>query len=163
MAPSSPRAIASILFPPRSTPMRTALMIARRSGRRRVRGAGRGEPARCAGSDLALLWAGPVIFLTYWFAIFGAAALALFWVARPPQLRLLLLVLSSAVFHTHFAGPAGVLPILALGTATYLLGLTRSRRLCRLGIVACALGLVFYKYTVFVSSEVLALASTGLG
>src|SRR5262249_40357018 len=40
---------------------------------------------------------------------------------------------------------------------------TRSRRLCRLGIVACALGLVFYKYTVFVSSEVLALASTGLG
>jgi alginate O-acetyltransferase complex protein AlgI len=105
----------------------------------------------------------PVIFLTYWFAIFGPAALVLYWVARSPRLRLVLLVLSCAVFHAHFAGPAGVLPILVLGALTYLLGLTRDRRLCGLGIAVCVLGLVFYKYTTFLATEVLAPVSPQLG
>jgi alginate O-acetyltransferase complex protein AlgI len=85
-----------------------------------------------------------VIFLTYWFVIFGGTALPLFWLATRPRLRLLLLVGSCAAFHTHFAGPAGVLPILVLGAVTYLIGLTQDRRLCRLGIVLVVLGLVFY-------------------
>ncbi len=91
-----------------------------------------------SGPGLTLPWAGratPMIFLTYRFVIFGGTALPLFWLATRPRLRLLLLVVSCAVFHTHFAGPAGVLPILVLGAVTYLIGLTQDRRLCRLGIV----------------------------
>jgi hypothetical protein len=84
-----------------------------------------------------------MLFLTYWSLVFAAVTLLLLWVTRWPQLRLVLLVLSGAVFHAHFAGPAGVLPIVGLAMLTYLVALTRDRRLCRLGIVACALGLVF--------------------
>jgi alginate O-acetyltransferase complex protein AlgI len=104
-----------------------------------------------------------VIFLTYWFVIFGAVALSLYWLVPFQRVRLLLLVTSCAVFHGHFAGPAGVLPIIVLATAAYMIGLTRDRRLCRLGIAVCALALVFYKYTVFLGSEVIALASPPLG
>jgi alginate O-acetyltransferase complex protein AlgI len=104
-----------------------------------------------------------MIFLTYWFTVFAAVTLLLLWVTRWPQLRLVLLVLSCAVFHAHFAGPAGVLPIVGLAMLTYLVALTRDRRLCRLGIVACALGLVFYKYTPFLSANVLTLVSAHFG
>ena len=68
-----------------------------------------------------------MIFLTYWFWGFAAIVLPLYWLVASPRVRLPLLVLTCAVFHTHFAGPAGVLPILGLGVLTYVIGLTRSR------------------------------------
>ena len=73
----------------------------------------------------------------------------------------LVLLVGSAVFHTHFAGPAGVLPIIALGALVYLAGLTRWRGPCYLGIAASCLALVYYKYTTFICTRVLVAAWPG--
>jgi alginate O-acetyltransferase complex protein AlgI len=94
-----------------------------------------------------------MLFLTYWFVIFAAITFPAYWLVRYRPLRLLLLFLFCAVFHTHFAGPAGVLPIVVLAVTTYLVGLTRNRSLCAAAIVLCVASLVFYKYTRFVCLE----------
>jgi alginate O-acetyltransferase complex protein AlgI len=62
---------------------------------------------------------------------------------------------SSAVFHTQFAGPAGVLPIVVLAVVTYVAGFTRLRALCIFANVLCALSLIYYKYTHFLCTQAL--------
>lgn len=104
-----------------------------------------------------------MIFLTYWFVLFAAVVLPLIWLLPWPGVRLALVVAASAVFHTHFAGPAGVLPILVLGLMTYAIGAMRNRRLCALGIGVCVFALIFYKYTHFVAGELLGSANERLG
>ncbi len=96
------------------------------------------------------------IFDTYWFAVFAAAVIPVFWLLRRPALRLPFLALACVAYHYHFAGPAGMLPIIVIGTATYLLGLTRNRLACAAGIALSVLALAFYKYTSFLTGEVLA-------
>ena len=78
---------------------------------------------------------GPGLFLTYWFVVFAAVVFPAYWLIRHPPTRLALLSLCCVVFHTHFAGPAGVLPILVLGVLTYLIGLSRNRWACLAGIL----------------------------
>jgi alginate O-acetyltransferase complex protein AlgI len=97
-----------------------------------------------------------MLFLTYWFVYFIAALFPLYWACRWRTGRLLILLAGCVVFHTHFAGPAGVTPIALLGLFTYLIGLTRKRALCMVGIAASAAGLIFYKYTTFLCTQVLA-------
>src|SRR5262245_7938054 len=96
-----------------------------------------------------------MLFLTYWFVLYAAIFFPLYWLARGPRLRLGLLLGASAVFHTHFAGPAGVFPIIALAVVTYLIGLSRNRHLCAAGIVLSLGSLIFYKYTRFLSTAVI--------
>lgn len=103
------------------------------------------------------------IFNTYWFILFAAATTTLFWVLRRPGLRLWFLAIACVVFHFHFAGPAGMLPIVELGVVTYLLGLTRHRFACAAGIAFNVLALCFYKYTHFFAAEVLGHLSPALG
>jgi hypothetical protein len=67
------------------------------------------------------------------------------------------------VFHTHFAGPAGVVPIAALGALTYACALSRNRLLCYAAVAACVIALVGYKYTHFLSAEILAAIAPELG
>src|SRR5262245_53261006 len=95
-----------------------------------------------------------MLFLTYWFALFACVAFPLYWLVPVRSVRLAVLLACCAVFHTHFAGPAGVLPIAVLAALTYAAGLARSRALCSLVIAACVLALVFYKYTTFLLVEV---------
>jgi alginate O-acetyltransferase complex protein AlgI len=97
-----------------------------------------------------------MLFLTYWFVYFIAALFPVYWFCRWPLGRKLILLCGCVVFHTHFAGPAGVAPIVVLGVLTYAVGLIRSRWLCGAGIAASALALVFYKYTAFLCTKVLA-------
>jgi alginate O-acetyltransferase complex protein AlgI len=104
-----------------------------------------------------------VIFLTYWFWVFAAIALPFYWLVPRPGVRLPLLVLTCAVFHTKFAGPAGVLPILVLGTLTYAIGLSRRRRLCVFGMVLCVAALSFYKYAGFFAGEIVGAFSARAG
>src|SRR6266567_2753548 len=104
-----------------------------------------------------------MIFVSYWFIIFAAVFFPLFWLARTPRLRLLVLLVGCATFHTHFAGPAGVLPIICLAIVTYLVALTRHPVLCSLGITVCALALIFYKYTHFLTDKVVALIAPDAG
>ena len=65
------------------------------------------------------------LFMTYWFVLFAAALYPLYWFVPVRRVRLAILLAACVVFHTHFAGPAGVLPIVVLGLVTYLIGLTR--------------------------------------
>ncbi len=103
-----------------------------------------------------------MLFLTYWFVLFVCVVYPLYWFVRNPTARLLLLLASSAVFHTHFAGPAGVLPILLLGGLVYLAGLSRNRAACVAGVVLSAASLVFYKYTKFICLEILGAVAPSL-
>jgi alginate O-acetyltransferase complex protein AlgI len=89
------------------------------------------------------------LFLTYWFVLFAAVLYPLYSLVPLRRARLALLLAGSAVFHTHFAGPAGVLPIIVLAVLVYLAGLTRNRAVCAVGIVTSAAALVYYKYTRF--------------
>ena len=91
-----------------------------------------------------------MIFLSYWFfVVFAAVFLPVYWLPWPPLVRKWLLLGASVVFHGHFAGPAGVLPIVALGVFTYGIGLSRSKSWCVVGIVASVCALLFYKYLNF--------------
>lgn len=103
------------------------------------------------------------IFNTYWFVIFAAVVVTVFWLLRKPALRLPFLGIACVVFHYHFAGPAGMLPIIALGIVTYLLGLTRRRFACAAGIALSVLALCFYKYLHFLAGDVLGLINPHWG
>jgi alginate O-acetyltransferase complex protein AlgI len=97
-------------------------------------------------------------FLTYWIVLFALALFPLYWIVPVRRVRLIVLLAACVAFHTHFAGPAGVLPIIALGVTTYLVGRTRLRWLCLTAIALNAGALVYYKYTRFLCTELLALA-----
>lgn len=97
-----------------------------------------------------------MLFLTYWFVIFLGITLPLYWLVRHAKARLVLLLASCAVFHTQFAGPAGVIPIVVLAVITYFAGLSRHRIACVASIVLCAASLLYYKYTHFLCTQIVA-------
>ncbi|MEZ0274010.1 MAG: MBOAT family protein [Roseimicrobium sp.] len=97
-----------------------------------------------------------MLFLTYWFVIFAAVFFALYWAIPIAAVRLGLLITACVVFHTHFAGPAGVAPVLALGVVTYFAGRSQKRNACLAGIALCTLALIFYKYSGFIIKDMLA-------
>ena len=90
-----------------------------------------------------------MIFTTYWFLFFAAACVAIYWLLPGPTPRQVWLAASCVVFHFHFAGPAGVLPIIVLMVITYGAGLSRNRLACVAAMVVCGLALCFYKYALF--------------
>jgi alginate O-acetyltransferase complex protein AlgI len=98
-----------------------------------------------------------VIFLSYYFVLFVIVAIAAYYLAPRNTIRLVVLIGSSLVFHAHFAGPAGMLPIIVLAVVTYLCGLSNWRPLLVAAIALSAFALVFYKYTLFISDNVVAL------
>ncbi|HEX3730697.1 MAG TPA: MBOAT family O-acyltransferase [Opitutaceae bacterium] len=95
-----------------------------------------------------------MIFTTYWFLLFALVAIAVFRALPGPALRQGWLAVACAVFHWHFAGPAGVKPIIVLMILTYLAGLSRNRWACLGAMAACVLALCFYKYTLFLIGTV---------
>ncbi|HWA08441.1 MAG TPA: MBOAT family O-acyltransferase [Opitutaceae bacterium] len=103
------------------------------------------------------------IFNTYWFIVFAGITVTMYWILRNARLRLGFLGVACVVFHYHFAGPAGMLPIIALGIVTYLLGLTRSRLARALGITLSVLALCFYKYLHFFANDALGLINPQWG
>lgn len=96
-----------------------------------------------------------MLFLTYWFVLFAAVLFPAYWLVRHPLLRRGILLAGSAVFHTHFAGPAGVIPIIVLGATSYLAGRTRQHLICRTVAVLNVVALVYYKYTMFLAEQVI--------
>jgi alginate O-acetyltransferase complex protein AlgI len=102
-----------------------------------------------------------VIFNTAWFLLFFVAFYALFWIVPLPRLRFLYVLAASAVFHYHFAGPAGIAPIAVMAVITFAVGLALPRiptgalrrALFVAGLVVPVGGLVLYKYReLFVST-----------
>lgn len=82
-----------------------------------------------------------------------ALVVPLYLLARRPGLRFLLLMLFCFFFHAHFAGPAGVAPIVVLAALTYTIGLSRNKKACLGGILLCVLSLIFYKYLTFFAHQ----------
>jgi len=97
-----------------------------------------------------------MLFLTYWFAAYFVVLFPLYWAARVPWIRCLVLLAGCILFHTHFAGPAGVIPIVVLAVVTYFAGLSRNRYACYGGIGLSLTALIFYKYTRFLCLEIVA-------
>jgi alginate O-acetyltransferase complex protein AlgI len=95
-----------------------------------------------------------MLFLTYWFVLYACVFFPLYWIFPSHSIRRLLLVAGSVTFHTHFAGPAGVAPIVVMGICTYLSALSGHRGVCRSMILVNVLALVYYKYTFFLSTKV---------
>jgi alginate O-acetyltransferase complex protein AlgI len=106
--------------------------------------------------------AGRMIFTTYWFILFAVVAMVVFRLLPGPVWRQGWLAVACGVFHWHFAGPAGVLPIVVLMVFTYLAGLTRRRWTCVLAMVACVAALCFYKYSLFLIGSAVAPLSAPL-
>lgn len=96
-----------------------------------------------------------MIFTTYWFFVFAAIIFPLFWLVPWRQARLALLLVGCAIFHAHFAGAAGVVPIIVLGVTTYFVGRSGRPGWCMAAIILCVASLGAYKYAgFFVSSAV---------
>jgi alginate O-acetyltransferase complex protein AlgI len=104
-----------------------------------------------------------MIFATYWFIAFAIATVAAYWLLPVPALRLLLLAAACLTFHAHFAGPAGMAPIIVLMIITYFAGLSRGRWACVGAMALCVLALCFYKYTYFLIGAVVDPWSPDLG
>ena len=90
-----------------------------------------------------------MIFTTYWFFVFAAIAFPLYWLLPWRQARLGWLLVICAIFHAHFAGAAGVLPIVVLAVATYFAGRSGRPAWCVGAIVFCVAALGIYKYAGF--------------
>ena len=103
-----------------------------------------------------------MLFLTYWFAFAAVVFFTLYWVIPHPTARFGLLLTGCGIFHWHFAGPAGVAPIVVLGLATYLAARSQNRRASLAAIVLCVLALAFYKYSKFIVGDLLASLSPGM-
>jgi len=104
-----------------------------------------------------------MIFNTSWFLVFFAVVYALFLALTGARVRFFFILLASAVFHFHFAGPAGVAPIIVIALSTFGLGLwldripagTRRRRIVFAAAVSVpALALVAYKYRDLLASAI---------
>jgi alginate O-acetyltransferase complex protein AlgI len=93
-----------------------------------------------------------MLFLELWFWIFAAAAIPLYWLC-PRRLKLYWVLAASAVFHYHFAGPAGMTPVIGLGILTFFAAIATTdgrRRWLFHGMWMALVGaLVFYKYGEF--------------
>ena len=103
-----------------------------------------------------------MIFNTSWFLLFFAVVYAIFLAIPGSRARFVFVAAASAVFHFHFAGPAGVAPIIVIAACTYGFGLwlarleTHGRRRLVFAAAAAvpALALVAYKYRELLLSAV---------
>lgn len=105
-----------------------------------------------------------MIFGTYWFAAFCCVFFPGYWLcffSRP--LRQVWLLAGCFIFHYHFAGPAGVFPIIVLSLLTFGAALTQRGWLIVAAIVLDVSALAFYKYFHFLTLQVLGWASPGWG
>jgi alginate O-acetyltransferase complex protein AlgI len=96
-----------------------------------------------------------MIFATYWFFAFAALFLPVFWVVRSSSARMIWLLVGCVTFHAHYAGPAGVVPIIIIAIVTYFAGLSRHKTVCLSAIAACIGALCFYKYSIFLINGLL--------
>lgn len=94
------------------------------------------------------------MFINYWFILFIAVFFPIFWFFTNPTFRKTWLLLACMVFHYKFAGPAGVIPIIIIGVLTYFAGIAKSNFFRTLVICLCVLELIFYKYSIFLISQI---------
>lgn len=110
-----------------------------------------------------------MIFNSSWFLAFFLLFLGSYLILPNSQSRLLWLLAGSFVFHAHFAGPAGMLPILATAAVVYvgariISSLPQGSRQRYFGAIALiavpVLVLIYYKYLALIAQSVLSLAAS---
>ncbi len=105
-----------------------------------------------------------MIFGTYWFVVFCCIFFPGYWLCFGSRaLRQGWLLLACFIFHYHFAGPAGVFPIIILSLFTFCAALSRRPPVLVFAIVVNVSALCFYKYFHFFSLQVLGLATPAWG
>ena len=97
-----------------------------------------------------------MIFLSYDFICFSLAFFAAYaLIGRWPQARLALLILAGLWFQLFYGGMQSLSVAFALALVAYAAGLSKSRPILIAAILICIATLVFYKYTLFLSHNVL--------
>lgn len=104
-----------------------------------------------------------MIFTTYWFAAAISLFLPLYAIVRQPVARKYLLLIFCIIFHGHFAGPAGVIPIVIVGFIVFFCGISGRHWAHKFGIALSVASLIWYKYTYFFASEILGAIYQPLG
>jgi alginate O-acetyltransferase complex protein AlgI len=90
-----------------------------------------------------------MIFTTYWFFAFLVLVVACYWLLPRAEWRLWFLGAACLTFHAHFAGPAGMAPIIVLMIVTYFAALSGSPRMCVAAMALSVATLCVYKYVLF--------------
>jgi alginate O-acetyltransferase complex protein AlgI len=103
-----------------------------------------------------------MIFATYWFLALVIIFFPIYWFLNA-RLRIWAIATASVIFHFHYAGPAGVLPIILLGTLVYFLGRSPYKISYLFGISVCVLTLISYKYLIFFTTSVIGSINPHLG
>jgi alginate O-acetyltransferase complex protein AlgI len=104
-----------------------------------------------------------MIFLSYDFVWFAAAFFGLYYLCPWAPARLAIIIAGGIVFQFFYGGLASVVPTAILAIVTYLAGRSERHEIVVAAIVVCAASLIFYKYTVFLVSSVLAPIMPGAG
>lgn len=95
-----------------------------------------------------------MIFATYWFLFGVFCFLPIYYVVRIPALRFSCLLAFCFLFHAHFAGAAGMAPIICLFLLTFVVGLFGERKHNTIAIVALVVALFTYKYHHFFCTQI---------
>lgn len=95
-----------------------------------------------------------MIFATYWFLLWAACFFVVFYCVKFPIVRFVCLLAFCFLFHAHFAGAAGMAPIICLFLMTFLVGLFGERRHNTIAIVVCVVALFAYKYHHFFCTQI---------
>jgi alginate O-acetyltransferase complex protein AlgI len=90
-----------------------------------------------------------MIFATCWFQVFALVVVPAYWLLLRRGPRLWLLGAACLLFHFHFAGPAGMAPVIILMIVTYAAGLSGRGWACSTAMALCVGTLCFYKYALF--------------
>ena len=104
-----------------------------------------------------------MIFLGYEFVWFAIIFFPIYYLALRPKLRLIALVVSGIVFQFYYGGWTSVAPVTVLAIATFLAARAYRPRLMVGTIVLCATALALYKYTSFVTTDIIGVALPELG
>jgi len=96
-----------------------------------------------------------MIFNTSWFLLFFLIFYFFLWLMPTPKVRFYYVLTCSAIFHYHFAGPAGIKPIIVMAVITFFFAMwiprfphdSREKKwVFGLALLVPVIGLLFYKY-----------------
>lgn len=94
-----------------------------------------------------------MIFCDQWFFSFLLTSVPICW-ATPKQLRSIIFLVACFFFHTHYAGQAGVIPIIVIAFAVFQALKSQSNLIKKSAIGFCIVALVYYKYIPFINKTI---------
>jgi len=105
-----------------------------------------------------------MIFNTSWFLLFFLIFYFFLWLMPTAQVRFYYVLTCSAIFHYHFAGPAGIKPIILMAVITYFFALwlpqiphgsSKKKWVYGLALMVPVTGLLVYKYRALILGSII--------